>query len=159
MSLRICQTCEHKRQRNCLGGCRYLLDQRPVLEHVMAQRCPARALRHHRGARIGFRFGVDHSAGPATAPAAVVQPSTASSSQPSPGGFFTHLAHGAAGLTKAALGMDRTEDFRLAYRRQTCAGCEHARRKMGLVDTCALCGCVIHAKTAVASERCPAGRW
>jgi hypothetical protein len=156
MSIHLCQTCEHQEQ-GCFGGCRCLLDGRPVLEHTMYQRCPDG--RFGTAAPLEEAWGLNWPAlsSPATAPAPLSSPSPQASG-PVAGGWLGHLAHGAAGLGKAALGIDRTEPFRLDYRRQCCSGCSQMIRKLG-VETCALCGCVISAKTAVASERCPAGRW
>jgi hypothetical protein len=69
---------------------------------------------------------------------------------------------GAAGIAKAALGIDRPDDSTIAARRAICRGCEHAEPcplNIGRKCRCALCGCVLRAKTAVASEACPAGKW
>jgi len=38
-----------------------------------------------------------------------------------------------------------------------CLACEHVR--IGLTTRCALCGCVIKAKAAVAASGCPADKW
>jgi hypothetical protein len=69
------------------------------------------------------------------------------------------VAHGAAGLYKAAVGRDRAAEEVIAARRATCDACEHAAKLLGIVKECGLCKCSIRAKTALASERCPAGKW
>ena len=155
MSLHICQTCEHKEQTHCYGGCRCMVDQQPLLDHVMNQSCPAGKF-----GRVSSRLGFSSSSFteppiPST-PAPVPTMAAPETSDPS---FFSRLGHGAAGLAKAALGIDRAEDFRVEYRRQTCEACPYALHRLGVVDTCSLCKCVIRAKTAIASEHCPVGKW
>lgn len=73
------------------------------------------------------------------------------------------IAKGATGLTKAALRLDRADDQTISSRRDACRSCERSERRSiaGVVQvrTCAACGCLIRAKSLVASERCPLGKW
>jgi hypothetical protein len=64
------------------------------------------------------------------------------------------VTHGATGLVKAALGLDRCDDATLDMRRATCAACDQMRD-----GRCNLCGCLLAAKQRLAGERCPAGHW
>ena len=68
------------------------------------------------------------------------------------------MLHGAAGIAKAALGIDRPPDDVVAMRRAACESCEHNREIVGFRQ-CGLCLCVIDAKVVVSSEKCPAGKW
>lgn len=79
--------------------------------------------------------------------------------------------HGAAGLTKAVLGIERPPDPVVAARRDACRECPEATRNIrfnglskGLSHTsqCLACGalhCFIEAKTLVGGESCPQGKW
>jgi len=79
--------------------------------------------------------------------------------------------HGVIGLTKALLHVDRPSLDVIRGRREVCASCHHAvnlssaqlDRKLqdwiGVKTSCRVCNCVLLAKTAVASEKCPAGKW
>jgi len=73
------------------------------------------------------------------------------------------FVHGAAGLTKAALGVGLAEPAKISRRRTVCRGCEHSEKRLvaGVVQVrrCAACGCFIGAKTKLAAERCPDGKW
>lgn len=86
------------------------------------------------------------------------------------------VAHGAAGLVKAGLQVagvpvDRVSDVELLRRRDACRQCPHATRNperlnrttrgLTTLSKCKLCGCLIGAKTRLASERCPdkPARW
>jgi hypothetical protein len=79
------------------------------------------------------------------------------------------IAHGAAGLAKAALGFDAAPAEVVRGRRDACRGCDQATRNPALADRpsrgltslsqCRECGCLIVAKTAIAGERCPLGKW
>lgn len=77
------------------------------------------------------------------------------------------LAHGAMGLGKVAaqeigLRVDLPEQATIAARREICRACDEARKTEGrltAISTCSLCDCLIGAKTRVASEACPAGKW
>ncbi len=77
------------------------------------------------------------------------------------------IAKGVAGLTKAALGIDRAPDEVIALRRNLCRVCnrsEQRKRKdgsMGLtsLSRCRECDCFIAAKTTILSEKCSIGLW
>jgi len=69
------------------------------------------------------------------------------------------IARGAAGLAKAALGIDRADPEIVAFRRRTCGGCPDVVLRLGVIQQCRRCGCGILPKTLVKGERCPAGRW
>lgn len=70
--------------------------------------------------------------------------------------------HGAVGLAKAVAGVRRAPEGEILQRRRVCRGCEKAMPCAGLVGRacrCAVCGCVIRAKTANRDETCPLGKW
>jgi hypothetical protein len=68
--------------------------------------------------------------------------------------------HGAVGLTKAALGIGYASPDVIAQRRATCAQCEHAMGDIrNIMTRCAICDCFLAAKTKLASEKCPIGKW
>ncbi len=69
------------------------------------------------------------------------------------------LVHGATGVMKAVMGIDKASDEEIARRHAICGGCEHARMHLGLVQTCRRCGCVVKLKVRVKGEVCPAGKW
>lgn len=79
------------------------------------------------------------------------------------------LTHGLRGLTRAAVNADPVDPETLQRRRRTCAACPAATRTkhLGRVDlavltptsTCTACRCHIHAKTRLADEACPRGKW
>jgi hypothetical protein len=72
------------------------------------------------------------------------------------------IIHGAAGLVKAATGIDRASDAEVERRRDICRSCPEAVpcvANVGRKCRCRLCGCLLRAKTAIASEQCPAGKW
>lgn len=64
------------------------------------------------------------------------------------------VLHGAAGLAKVALGLGIAPRAEVDRRRGICGGCEH-RRPGPVGDYCSACGCVVAAKTTLATERCP----
>ena len=64
------------------------------------------------------------------------------------------IVHGAAGLAKAAIGLERASEEAIRERNRICHVCEHYRRGF-----CAKCGCLIVAKVRVASEVCPVKKW
>jgi hypothetical protein len=87
---------------------------------------------------------------------------------------FEKLAHGAAGLAKAGLqlvgfSIDRAPDQARRDRLDVCRGCDRATRNQKLADRpskgltrkslCIECGCLITAKTMLASEQCPLQLW
>lgn len=53
----------------------------------------------------------------------------------------------------------RADRAAIAERRTACRGCAHRRRRWRLFDLCEKCGCLIRAKTALAPEGCPIGKW
>lgn len=78
------------------------------------------------------------------------------------------VAHGAAGLTKYALGIDRSPDELIADRLAICDGCEKSTPKDKPVadrycdrsgNGAPGCGCWLKAKTALAQEHCPLSKW
>jgi hypothetical protein len=74
---------------------------------------------------------------------------------------LTQLAHGAVGLTKALVGIDRAPAAVTEARRAICRQCDRAtRHKDGVrVLKCLECSCWIKPKTRLAGERCPLGKW
>ena len=74
---------------------------------------------------------------------------------------LAHLVHGAVGLTKALVGIDRAPVAVIAARRAICRQCDRAtRHKDGVrVLRCLECKCWIKLKTRIAGETCPLGRW
>jgi hypothetical protein len=81
------------------------------------------------------------------------------------------VVHGAIGLAKVAaqavgLPIDQATEAVVKARRDACRECEHATRNQNRLDRpskglttlsqCQLCGCLIAAKTMLASEKCPA---
>ena len=73
-----------------------------------------------------------------------------------------HVAHGVAGLAKAAAGIDRPPEEIIAERRAICRACSHAVpcvASVGKFCKCAKCGCLLRAKTAVMEESCPMRKW
>jgi hypothetical protein len=89
-------------------------------------------------------------------------------------GCIRQVTHGAAGLAKVGLqavgiSIDRAGDDLVGRRRDICRDCPHATRNAasrfvaakGLtsLSRCTQCSCVIAAKTRIASEQCPVGKW
>jgi hypothetical protein len=74
---------------------------------------------------------------------------------------LARLAHGAVGLIKAAVGIDRAPAAGVAARVQVCRQCDRAtRHKDGVrVLKCLECSCWIKLKTRLAGETCPLGKW
>lgn len=76
-------------------------------------------------------------------------------------------AKGIAGLTKAALGIDRADPATIESRRDICRGCEFATRNPKFADSkgltsfsrCLKCSCLIAAKTNLVNESCPLAKW
>lgn len=74
------------------------------------------------------------------------------------------VVHGVVGLTKAVTHIDRASDEVIQHRREVCqkcpmaAPCQNPKNK-GKVCTCTKCGCFLKAKTVVAAEKCPEGKW
>lgn len=79
------------------------------------------------------------------------------------------IIYGAAGLAKAALGIDKAPDEVIQFRRDMCRGCDEATRNENRIDRptkglttfsqCRLCDCFIAPKTRISSEKCPLGKW
>lgn len=57
------------------------------------------------------------------------------------------------------LRLCRAAPAAVAERRAACRGCVHRRRLSGWLDVCTKCGCMVRAKTALATEGCPIGAW
>ncbi|MEM6334780.1 MAG: hypothetical protein AAF823_15710 [Planctomycetota bacterium] len=86
-----------------------------------------------------------------------------------PTSMLATLAHGILGLSKAAVNADPVTPDELNHRRQTCAACPAATRTKPLgrvpvttlapTSTCTACRCNLHAKTKLANESCPLGKW
>jgi len=74
-------------------------------------------------------------------------------------GGLHKLASGAAGLAKSAVGVDRAAETVIESRRAICNACPNARVTLGVFQQCGLCGCLTAAKTTLAGEECPAGKW
>ena len=74
---------------------------------------------------------------------------------------LAQLAHGAVGLTKALVGIDRAPAAVIAARRAICQQCDRAtRHRDGVrVRRCLECKCWIKLKTRIAGETCPLGKW
>lgn len=81
---------------------------------------------------------------------------------------ISRVAHGAAGIAKVIVGIDKTPDDVEAHRLNQCANCDELRRVLSdmpkgadvmLGDTCRLCTCVIRAKVKIDSEVCPLEKW
>ncbi len=84
-------------------------------------------------------------------------------------GCCQKIVHGAVALSKVAVGVDPAPPSIVAGRRDICRWCDQATRNSaprfaahaGLTtfSRCRACGCFIAAKTRLAGERCPNGRW
>ncbi|HCD34127.1 MAG TPA: hypothetical protein DER01_17080 [Phycisphaerales bacterium] len=73
---------------------------------------------------------------------------------------MSHIIHGAAGLAKAKLGIDRASDGVIEHRTQICKTCPKSIFKDAQLRKCSACGCgLIDKKLVVASEKCPLGKW
>jgi flavoprotein len=90
------------------------------------------------------------------------------------GGVAGRIFDGIAGLSKVGLQLagvpvDRASDAVTLARRDACRECPAATRNAARLDRrakgltslsrCRECDCVIAAKTRLASERCPLGKW
>lgn len=70
------------------------------------------------------------------------------------------IASGAIGLVKAAAGIDHAPKEVIASRRDICRGCDQKNTEtLTVLSRCKGCGCYIRAKTTLASEKCPLGKW
>jgi hypothetical protein len=74
---------------------------------------------------------------------------------------LARIVHGAVGLIKAIVGIDRAPAAVVAARVQICRQCDHATRHRDGVRVlkCRECACWIKLKTRLAGEHCPLGRW
>jgi hypothetical protein len=88
-----------------------------------------------------------------------VAPFLKSPAPPSASSVAQTIAHGAAGLVKAALGIGRADDATIDRRRGVCGTCDQAVMVLGVLEKCRACGCGIVPKTANADEVCPLGKW
>lgn len=79
------------------------------------------------------------------------------------------IINGAVGLAKAATGIGTVSLQVMQERRDVCRECDQATRSpdpkfavnkgLTCLSQCKPCGCYIAAKTKVASESCPLGKW
>jgi len=89
-----------------------------------------------------------------------------------PSSALGKLAHGAVGLAKATLGIDRATDEAVKARLAICETCVESipkaspvtSRKCGsllkaLAGKGGGCGCGLGSKTMIAGESCPLGKW
>ena len=83
-----------------------------------------------------------------------------------PCGKMHKIVHGAAGLFKAAVGIDAAEQAVVDARTKLCLDCPHnvapvMGRLSGIAGLrqCDICSCLIKAKVLLASEKCPEGKW
>jgi hypothetical protein len=67
---------------------------------------------------------------------------------------YVREKRGLVGLAKAAAGIDRTSHEVRHVRLATCRACPELSGSQ-----CRLCGCFVRPKTAIAGEKCPAGKW
>lgn len=77
-------------------------------------------------------------------------------------GGVGRIIHGAIGLAKAAIGIDLADEATIEARRAICRACPHAmphEKNPAKFGACEKCGCRLQAKTAIASESCPIGKW
>lgn len=72
------------------------------------------------------------------------------------------IVHGAAGLAKAAMGINRADDATIAARTAICKSnaCGKATVSAeGNLKSCSLCNCMLRAKLSLKGESCPIGKW
>ena len=75
------------------------------------------------------------------------------------------IIHGAVGIAKAVVGIDRTDPDELTRRVRACLG--HPTGGPDAIPPCDqydsgkcnACGCFVKFKTKLDSERCPLGKW
>mgnify|MGYP003331829932 CR=1 FL=1 len=68
--------------------------------------------------------------------------------------MIRRAVHGAIGLLKSLLGLDKSPQEIIEQRWKTCESCESYKSWL-----CQECGCIIHHKIRVLSEECPLGKW
>lgn len=77
------------------------------------------------------------------------------------------IKDGIVGLAKAAAHIERASDSIINERREICRSCEHLEireRKDGTMgmttfSRCLVCKCFLKPKTALATDKCPVGKW
>ena len=72
------------------------------------------------------------------------------------------IAAGAIGLARAAAGIGRADVDTVERRRALCRDCPEAVpcvKNTAKFCMCNKCGCLLKAKTVIASEKCPLGKW
>ena len=82
-------------------------------------------------------------------------------------GCCGQVIRGATGLAKSAIGLDRAPKEVIRFRRDVCRKCDHSEKRrvrggpLGItsLSQCQVCSCFIVAKTKLASEKCPLGKW
>lgn len=68
--------------------------------------------------------------------------------------------HGAKQLAKAAMGLGQADEATIGQRRAICGECKHAKKdEAGGLVGCEVCTCRLLAKTSLAEEECPIGKW
>ncbi len=73
---------------------------------------------------------------------------------------LSRIAHGAAGLAKATLGIDQCSESTQANRRAICKACPLVQLDAhGDIRRCSECGCWLKKKITLAGEACPHGKW
>lgn len=82
---------------------------------------------------------------------------------------FHTIVRGVLGLGRVALHTDPASGEAIAHRRRLCAMCDSAthRKSTGMprlmllspTSACSVCKCNIRAKTSLAGEFCPLGKW
>lgn len=76
-------------------------------------------------------------------------------------GRWSRYWNGAIHLAGAIAGVNIADPQTIEARRRICLACEHriGERRRPVMSQCRLCSCFIAAKTRLADERCPAGKW
>jgi hypothetical protein len=70
------------------------------------------------------------------------------------------ISNGFTGLAKAAIGNDRAPSDKVKSRRTICLKCPQAVVFSEVLPIrCKSCGCILMAKTRIAGEKCPEGKW
>ena len=79
------------------------------------------------------------------------------------------IVRGALGLSRAGLGVGPADPQQVLARRKACSVRDAARHRNNIgvgglmvltpMSTCRACKCHIRAKTSLASEKCPLGKW
>ncbi len=70
------------------------------------------------------------------------------------------IIHGAAALSKVALGIGTLAATDTKQRRMICGNCEYSTSKgISMFTLCKKCKCLLMAKTQLANEHCPILKW